>query len=387
MGLAWNWPESGLRLLALNRLRTAASTGHAALSKIVSNDTRLVIEDADMSLVLSHRTAWALHQTPLNPRDVRGSLPAEFQTLAPGPVDMYLVERARRLLVARGIPYEHLDRMDVSVLRACDRRSGHGVSAHVWSHPIPPGGLLRLDKGVFVVSPLLCLQQLAGSIPRRELAECLMEACGRYAVPPNGDAMVSREPLVCVDDVRRLCADAVGQRGVNNLRRTLRFVRDGARSPMETAFFLMLLFPRRFGGEGIESLEMAYRIEVAGEARLLTRRSHFECDAYLPQAKVDLEYNGILHEEEGQIAVDVERANALEAMGYRMMTITRQSFFDGEAFGRLMRAIERRSGHRQVRVDSDFLKRQEELRRFMLRRYLAESGVADDEAGTLEEMA
>lgn len=154
-----------------------------------------------------------------------------------------------------------------------------------------------------------------------------MEACGRYAVPPNGDAMVSREPLVCVDDVRRLCADAVGQRGVNNLRRTLRFVRDGARSPMETAFFLMLLFPRRFGGEGIESLEMAYRIEVAGEARLLTRRSHFECDAYLPQAKVDLEYNGILHEEEGQIAVDVERANALEAMGYRMMTITRQSFF------------------------------------------------------------
>ncbi len=105
----------------------------------------------------------------------------------------------------------------------------------------------------------------------------------------------------------------------------------------------------------------------------------FECDAYLPQAKVDLEYNGILHEEEGQIAVDVERANALEAMGYRMMTITRQSFFDGEAFGRLMRDIERRSGHRQVRVDSDFLKRQEELRRFMLRRYLAESGVADDE--------
>ncbi len=93
---------------------------------------------------------------------------------------------------------------------------------------------------------------------------------------------------------------------------------------------------------------MAYRIEVAGEARLLTRRSHFECDAYLPQAKVDLEYNGILHEEEGQIAVDVERANALEAMGYRMMTISRQSFFDGEAFGRLMRAIERRSGHRQV---------------------------------------
>lgn len=346
-----------------------------------------MIEDADMSLVLSHRTAWALHQTPLNPRDVRGSLPAEFQTLAPGPVDMYLVERARRLLVARGIPYEHLDRMDVSVLRACDRRSGHGVSAHVWSHPIPPGGLLRLDKGIFVVSPLLCLQQLAGSIPRRELAECLMEACGRYAVPPNGDAMVSREPLVCVDDVRRLCADAVGQRGVNNLRRTLRFVRDGARSPMETAFFLMLLFPRRFGGEGIESLEMAYRIEVAGEARLLTRHSHFECDAYLPQAKVDLEYNGILHEEEGQIAVDVERANALEAMGYRMMTITRQSFFDGEAFGRLMRAIERRSGHRQVRVDSDFLKRQEELRRFVLRRYLAESGVADDEAGALEEMA
>ena len=50
---------------------------------------------------------------------------------------------------------------------------------------------------------------------------------------------------------------------------------------METAFFMMLMLPRRLGGEGLADLEMAHRIDVKGPAMFLTGRSYFECDAFL----------------------------------------------------------------------------------------------------------
>lgn len=84
---------------------------------------------------------------------------------------------------------------------------------------------------------------------------------------------------------------------------------------------------RRLGGEGLTDLQMAHRIDVKGSARLLTKRSYFECDAFLPRSKTDIEYNGIIHEKEDQFVTDVERTNALEAMGYNVMTVTRRAFF------------------------------------------------------------
>ncbi len=287
------------------------------------------------------------------------------------------IEWARRLLVARGVPKSETESIDVLVLRDRDRRFGKGVTAHTWPYPIPPDGLIKIDRGVYVVSPLLCLQQVAIKLSEVELIELLLEVCGRYALVPGSFDMLKRDPLTSVAELRKYCSAIKGQHGSHKLRRVLGKVRDGARSPMETAFFMMLMLPRRLGGEGLAGLEMAHRIDVKGKAKLLTRRSYFECDAFLSRTKTDFEYNGIVHEEEGQFVTDAERVNALEAMGYNVITITRRSFFDKGAFGRLMRAIELRVGRRGNRAPEDFTQRQDELRRFVLRRYLDE--VPDDE--------
>lgn len=291
------------------------------------------------------------------------------------------VEWVRRLLVARGVPKSETGSIDVLVLRDRDRRSGKGVTAHMWPYLIPPGGLIKIDRGVYVVSPLLCLQQVSIELGEVELIEFLLEACGRYALAPGSFNMMKRDPLTNVAELREYCSNIKGQRGSHKLRRALGNVRDGARSPMETAFFMMLMLPRRLGGEGLADLEMAHRIDVKGPARLLTKRSYFECDAFLSRTKTDFEYNGIVHEEGEQFVTDVERVNALEAMGYNVITITRRSFFDKGAFGRLMKAIELRAGRRASRTPADFAQRQDELRRFVLRRYLNE--VPEDEWGAI----
>lgn len=217
---------------------------------------------------------------------------------------------------------------------------------------------------------LLTAQLFARQADERELVEYLMELCGCYGLPPASGEFAIRLPLTTPERILEWAEQARGQHGANKLRRALVWVRAGARSPMETAFFMMLLLPRRLGGMQIAELRLAYRIEVTGEARGLTRRGYFECDAYLPCSRTDFEYNGIVHETEEQLAIDSERLNALEAMGYNAMIVTRREFFDREAFGRLMRAIGRRVGKRPDREPPGFEERQEELREFVLRRYL-----------------
>lgn len=384
-GLAVSRLGSGLGLPMLDRLRPAPSAGHEAPSQVLAKANMAMREYGDMSLVLSHSTAMMVHRASMGPCGPTSMLPREPRSLKPGPVDMGKVAWARRLLIARGVPKSETESIDVLVLRDCDRRFGNGVVAHVWSHPIPPGSLIEIDKGIYVVSPLLCLQQMAAKLNEVELIELLLEACGRYALLPGSFDMVKRDPLVSVAELRKYCSEIKGQRGSHKLQRALGSVRDGARSPMETAFFMILMLPRRLGGEGLTDLEMAYRIDVRGSARLLTRRSYFECDAFLPRTKTDFEYNGIVHEEEAQFVTDAERINALEAMGYNVITITRRSFFDKGAFGRLMRAIELRLGRRSSRTTADFAQRQEELRRFVLRWYLDEAPDDEREAFLLAE--
>lgn len=326
-------------------------------------------DDATMSMILSHSTAQLYHRLQNRPI-LAASLPVESTELRPGAVDTQLAERARQLLLAYGAPPSEVEKLDVMVRRDCDRRSGRGVNAHVWRSPLPPNSLIKLEQGIYVTDVPLTVQQIARQSDEKALVEYLMELCGKYTLPPDGGDFAVRPPLMTLDEVKVWTKLVEGQHGANKLRRALPLVRAGARSPMETAFFMMMLMPKRLGGLGMGDLELAHRIDVMGEARALTRRFYFECDAFSTSLLIDFEYNGILHELEKQLEIDVERVNALEAMGYSVMVITRHAFFDREAFLRLMRAIERRAGWRYDRVPSGFIDKQEELRKFVLRRHL-----------------
>ena len=95
-------------------------------------------------------------------------------------------------------------------------------------------------------------------------------------------------------------------------------------------------------------------------------------DAYLKRSRIDIEYNGFHHDTEENRAVDEERKNALAAMGYGIIIIGRHSFMHAEPFARVMEVIQRKEGIRPSRLPKDFRAKQEELRKFVLRRHLEE---------------
>ena len=95
-------------------------------------------------------------------------------------------------------------------------------------------------------------------------------------------------------------------------------------------------------------------------------------DAYLKKSRTDIEYNGFYHDAEGDRAIDEERKNALASMGYGIITVSRYSFMHASAFVRVMEAIQRKEGIRPSRLPKDFQIMQEDLRQFVLRRFIEE---------------
>lgn len=310
--------------------------------------------------------------------------PSTSMPLKPGALSLADASRAREFLASHGVPQENLTTLHVLVRSSSERCSAKGIISHVWRYPIPPNGLLKIASGIFMVSPEVCAQQLAAALKETELIEYLFELCGAYALPLHDGDYTERKPLTSVDALRKHVCRAAGQRGANKLKRALPFVRDGARSPMETALCMLLVLPHRLGGANLSRLELAHRIEVVGAATELTRRTHVECDAFLPKSKTDFEYNGIIHESDKQAAIDTERINALDAMGFNCMTITRYALFDQKSFERLMHGIARKAGMREDRLDNEFAARRETLRQFVLRRHLsrADNPVVNEDAET-----
>ena len=321
-----------------------------------------------MSIILSHQTARAFHDLPNAPRGLptSPSRPASLQHAAP---DKQLVADARSALAALGIDSD--DPLHVIVGDRNQRRHLDGLVCHLHTNPLPAGSLLQLGEQIFVCDIRLCALQAATYLPELELIEYLYQVCGSYVPPASaGGELLEREPPTTVEELRRYAESTGRAPGCQALKRVLPWVREGTRSPMETAFIMLLALPKRLGGLGLRSLKVNYRVEVTQAARPLTRRSHFYFDAFIPATKTDVEYNGFYHNESVQRAIDEERHNALSSMGYNILDVSKHSLLDRASFLRCMKKVMRQAEIRPSRLPANFAQEQEKLRRFVLRRWL-----------------
>ena len=102
-------------------------------------------------------------------------------------------------------------------------------------------------------------------------------------------------------------------------------------------------------------------------------------DAYLKRSRIDIEYNGFHHDMEENRAIDEERKNALAAMGYGIITISRHSFMHAELLAGHGEVIQRKEGCSVALPKRTLKAKQEELRKFVLRRHLEEKKLARGE--------
>ena len=308
-----------------------------------------------MGIVLSHTTARAVYQT-VHSIARSGIEPCSDAAIFKSHPSRKLVDDALRWLAIHNVEADENAPIETMVFERNGMRNLTGCRTHI-----------------SIVGVELCALQAATYLPFRKLVEYYFELCGAYSLKTGSTTSYSERPaLTTTARLKHFFNTLSACDGLIPARKAIKCIRDGCRSPMETAFVMMLTMPKNEGGLGIRALETDYEIKVANVAKGLTRRTKFYMDAYLKRSRVDIEYNGFHHDTEENRAIDEERKNALAAMGYGIVTISRHSFMHAEPFARVMEVIQRKEGIRPSRLPKNFKAKQEELRKFVLRRHLEE---------------
>ena len=251
------------------------------------------------------------------------------------------------------------------------RRGGNLLRTRLCTSPLPPGSIMHVSGGVYVVSPELCFMQLATELSLHELIQLGFELGGTYAPSPEhmGGLRSRREPLLRIDRLKALLRATPGMHGHVRAERAARFVLEGARSPMETLSAMFLGLPRRLGGKGLPDMALNVRVELDDQARRLAHKSYLECDLFWSQARLAVEYEGRrYHEGERNMASDKARANALRHMGITVISLFDEHIRDESAFDAIAMDIAHELGFRTRPRSYDEASRVRELRRAVLAR-------------------
>lgn len=301
---------------------------------------RLVCHAICMSIVLSHNTAKAVYQAaysvsaigtePCSPAKIYGARPSKE-----------LLDSAADWLARHNVALDNDAPLDTTVFERANVRSMTGCKCHVSSKRFAGSRFIKLADDIYIVGVELCALQAATYLPFRELVEYYFELCGAYSLGHDAStSYTERFALTSTSSLKHFFNSLIDCKGLELARKAIQCVRDGCRSPMETAFVMMLTLPRREGGLGISEIETDYEVKVTAAAKNLTRREKFYMDAYLKRSRTDIEYNGFQHDAEEDRAIDEERKNALASMGYGIITVSRYSFMHASAFARVMEAIQ-----------------------------------------------
>ena len=332
------------------------------------------------NICLSHGTALACLRRP----DVRGmSLPGSRAPCRPAnrargdvaglrcPTSAEARELCRRLAPEVTPP------LDVLVADASRRRPSSRVRPHVLGAVLRRRWLDEQPDGTYVCGPELCFAQAATGLDDVGLVELGFELCGSYAlgVPGVRPAAYGLEALTCT---RRLARELASMRGNSRLMKgasralsALRFVSDGSASPRETQQAMMFGLPPRLGGYGLGRPLLNYRLEVTGRAREMTDSPYYVCDAYWPDARLDVEYDSdAFHTGADRIARDTRRRNVLLAMGVTVVTITAAQMRDVHELDRVACVIARCLGVGAPADAPDAVRRRRALWRRMQNRPL-----------------
>ena len=196
-----------------------------------------------------------------------------------------------------------------------------GVRTHWFGLPVMPGGLLlELSPGVYVEGPELCFVQMARSTSIVGAVVLGYELCGQYS---HFSEMVSgyyeRPPLTSVEMIGAAMSELSGLYGLGRAREALRWVRDGARSPMETVLAGELFLPGRHKGLAFVRPELNYEVSLDEAASAITGTKTCRIDVAWPGQRRGTEYDS--REFHLDPEKDLRRKEALEHMGWTINTI------------------------------------------------------------------
>ncbi|QWT17839.1 DUF559 domain-containing protein [Collinsella sp. zg1085] len=302
-----------------------------------------------------------MHRTDIAPR--RRRLSTALLKQAPTALE---VDRAREMLACLSDEPAELHVINVGTSQRGRRKDVvyHRTSAAYL------GELIYLGNEIYMVAPELLFIQAGQWMSFWQHVEFGYELCGSYLGFPVFARSADNQKRASLR--RAVLAQAISvhvhMRGVARARRALWYVREGSRSPMETAMMVLWVVPKRQGGLGIRAIEMDVHIPIEREFQNMTRRSHFYLDAYVRHARLNFEYDGRQHRLDTQIATDHERDNVLARQGIRVCRISASQLNIASEFRRVVAFVAECLRYK-LPQDADYYVKQDKLRRFVIRHY------------------
>ena len=283
---------------------------------------------------------------------------------------------------------EETEELELLVGRPADRRRVAHVRCRCASGPLPEGFLCRVAPGLYATSPLYAAWQYSKGRGIAAVVMLLSELMGTYglseeatmtiawggvwpgkeegpALAAPADATDSAFAAPAADDkpadqAHYRCDPAFTREDLDAFARissgrvfaqAAAIALPDAASPMESVMAGMLGAPHRLGGFGLSALRggmlLNHRINFNHDAVLMSSGMPYAiCDAYIPAAKAEIEYNGIGHEEESARVHDGERNNGIRGMGIKVVVVNRGQMRDIRALEAIARSFHRAAGVR-----------------------------------------
>ena len=269
--------------------------------------------------------------------------------------------------------------LEVLVRDKSQRSRSKAVIARVWGKPIARTAFRRASKDVYVSSPEFVFLQLATRLDLPELVALGMELCGTYRrnvkVPVLGTndteliTLYQQKPLTNPKRLGSFIKSMPSTPGHARAMKALGYVLANSASPMETALYLLLCLPRRFGGYALPKPVLNPPITLSKAGRMYTLRSVAKPDLYWKDFHLDLEYNSDEFHDESSRAVDSMRRKALERMGVEVIELTKEELLSTRFLHATAQRIARRM-KKQLRPQSEgsFEGRRASLRDLLLAR-------------------
>ncbi len=229
------------------------------------------------------------------------------------------------------------------------------------------GPVMPICRDLYVSSPEEALFQICQEHHTVKPLLYAYELCGTFAICKDEvDGFVNDiPPLLTPEQIGVYLDQREGNRAsvkFRTMRQVMASLAPGAASPAEAKLCLAICAPRKIGGQGLARPKLNAELQVTGEARTLTRRNTIRPDELWEEPKVILEYLGSHHAEEARMGEDASRDNALAAMGYKVIHVTKRQVKDPDLYRGLMQHLSAELCMRQTMPTKGMLASQEHLR-------------------------
>ena len=257
--------------------------------------------------------------------------------------------------------------LQVAARSKAERRSSQRVCCHTVGKACAKRGFVSFSDDFAVVSPEAALLQVAARLTKDDLP-ALVVLCSQFfaayvAWDEDPYGTLWRQPISSKQRVEQFLEEASGENGVRLLRQANSLAVEQCASPPELYNAISLSMPLMRGGYG--------QGEVQCNALLDTSKAFHDgrmhkrlCDAYLPKARLVVEYYGQQAHHEARRNSDAERHAELEAAGVTVLPLTVRTVRDADKYEQfVINTVARKTLRRNMKTFAKYKERRQAFRK------------------------